>query len=61
VRGRTRDVATSRSLSNEEIEPALRLKHKDVARFREKHDVNLDWLLEGEGRIFREDTIFRKT
>jgi len=50
------DVA-SRDLSDEEIKPALKLKHEEVARFTEKHGVNLEWLLEGKGRIFQNDPI----
>jgi hypothetical protein len=52
-RERVRDIAESRDLSDEEIEPALTLKHHEIAEFTEKHGVNLEWLLEGKGRIFK--------
>ena len=52
-----RDIAASRDLSDEEIKPALSLKHHEIAEFTEKHGVNLDWLLEGRGRIFKKDPI----
>jgi ribosomal 50S subunit-associated protein YjgA (DUF615 family) len=55
MRQRIRDIAASRDLSDEEIKPVLKLKHEEVARFTEKHGVNLGWLLEGEGRIFKKD------
>jgi hypothetical protein len=49
----SRDIAASRDLSDEEIKPALRLKHHEIGNFTEKHGVNLEWLLEGKGRIFK--------
>ena len=55
MRQRIRDIAASRDLSDEEIKPVLKLKHEEVARCTEKHGVNLGWLLEGEGRIFKKD------
>jgi hypothetical protein len=55
MRQRIREIAVSRDLSDEEIKPVLRLKHEDVGRFTEKHGVNLGWLLEGKGRIFKKD------
>jgi hypothetical protein len=54
---RIRDIAASRDLSEEEIKPVLRLKHHEIGEFTEKHGVNLEWLLEGKGRIFRKDPI----
>jgi hypothetical protein len=57
MRQRIREVAASRDLSDEEIKPVLRLKHQEIAEFTEKHGVNLGWLLEGNGRIFRTDPI----
>jgi len=57
MRGRIRDVATSRDLSDEEIKPALTLKHQEIARFSEQHGVNIEWLLEGKGRVFKKDPI----
>jgi hypothetical protein len=59
MRQRIRDVAASRDLSDEEIKPALTLKHHEIANFTEKHRVNLEWLLEGRGRVFRTDPIAR--
>jgi hypothetical protein len=53
MRQRIKDIAASRDLSDEEIRPALKLKHHEIAKFTEKHGVNLEWLLEGEGRIFK--------
>jgi hypothetical protein len=52
-----RDVAASRDLSDEEIKPALTLKHQEIARFSEQHGVNIGWLLEGRGRVFMKDPI----
>ena len=52
MRRRIRDVAASRDLSDEEIQPALTLKHQEIAHFSEQHGVNVEWLLEGKGRIF---------
>jgi hypothetical protein len=57
MRQRIRDIAASRDLSDEEIKPALTLKHHEIANFTEKHGVNLEWLLEGKGRIFKKDPI----
>jgi hypothetical protein len=57
MRQRIKDVAASRNLSDEEIKPALTLKHHEIAKFTEKHGVNFEWLLEGKGRIFKEDPI----
>jgi hypothetical protein len=48
-----RDVAASRDLSDEEIRSVLKLKHEEIARFSEVHGVNLKWLFEGEGQIFK--------
>jgi hypothetical protein len=50
MRRRIRDVAASRDLSDEEIKPALTLKHQEIAHFSEQHGVNIEWLLEGRGR-----------
>lgn len=52
MRRRIREVAASRDLSDEEIKSALTLKHREIAHFSEEHGVNLEWLLEGKGRIF---------
>jgi hypothetical protein len=53
MRQRIRDIAASRDLSDEEIKPALSLKHYKVVQFVDKHGVNWQWLLEGKGRIFK--------
>jgi hypothetical protein len=53
MRQRIRDIAESRDLSDEEIRPVLKLKHLEIANFTEKHGVNVEWLLEGKGRIFK--------
>jgi hypothetical protein len=52
MRRRIMDVAASRDLSDEEIKPALTLKHQEIARFSDQHGVNVEWLLEGKGQIF---------
>ena len=57
MRQRIRDIAASRDLSDEEIKSALTLKHHEIAKFTKKHDVNVEWLLEGKGRIFEKDPI----
>jgi hypothetical protein len=57
MRQRIRDIAASRDLSDEEIRPVLKLKHHEIANFTERHGVNLAWLLEGKGRIFKKDSI----
>jgi hypothetical protein len=57
MRQRIREMAASRNLSDDEIKPALSLKHYKLVQFVEKHDVNWQWLLEGVGRIFRKDPI----
>jgi hypothetical protein len=57
MRQRIRDIAASRDLSDEEIKPVLKLKHHEIARFTEVYGVNLEWLLEGKGRIFKKDPI----
>jgi hypothetical protein len=57
MRRRIRDIAASRDLSDEEIKPALTLKHHEIGRFSQQHGVNIAWLLEGKGRIFEKDPI----
>ncbi len=57
MRQRIRDIAVSRDLSDEQIKPVLTLKHHEIAKFTKKHDVNVEWLLEGKGRIFEKDPI----
>ena len=53
MRRRIRDIAASRDLSDDEIKPVLRLKHREIGEFCRKHDVSLQWLLEGAGPIFK--------
>ncbi len=55
MRQRIRDIAASRDLSDEEIKPVLKLKHHEIANFTEVHGVNIEWLLEGKGRIFKSE------
>ncbi|WP_426608656.1 hypothetical protein [Bradyrhizobium sp. McL0616] len=57
MRRRIRDIAASRDLSEEEIKPALTLKHEEIGSFLERHGVNPEWLLDGRGRIFERDPI----
>jgi hypothetical protein len=38
--GRLRDIAASRDLSDEEIKPALTLKHHEIGRFSQQHGVD---------------------
>ena len=57
MRQRIREIAASRDLSDEEIRPVLKLKHHEIAKFTEKHGVNVEWLLEGRGRIFEKGPI----
>jgi hypothetical protein len=53
MRRRIRIIALFRDLSVEEIKLALTLKHHEISKFTEKHGVNLEWLLEGRGPIFK--------
>jgi hypothetical protein len=53
MRQRIKDVAASRDLSDEDIKGAMTCKHHEIGRFTEQHGVNLKWLLEGKGRIFK--------
>jgi hypothetical protein len=53
MRQRIREVAALRTIPADEIRPALWLRHKEIARFCEVHGVNFDWLLEGEGEMFK--------
>jgi hypothetical protein len=57
MRQRIRDIAASRDLSDEEIKPALSLRHHKLIKFVEKHGINWQWLLEGKGGIFEKDPI----
>jgi hypothetical protein len=42
---------------SEEIKSVLKLKHHEIGEFTEKHGVNLEWLPEGRGRVFKKDPI----
>jgi hypothetical protein len=53
MRQRIREVAALRKISDDEIKPPLRLKHQEIARFSEEHGVNIGWLLEGDGEMFK--------
>jgi hypothetical protein len=57
MRQRIREIGASRALSDDDIRPALSLRHHQIAEFTEKHGVNLEWLLEGKGRVFKTDPI----
>jgi hypothetical protein len=57
MRRRIKDIAASRDLSDEDIKGAMTCKHHEIANFTEKHGVNVEWLLEGKGRIFEKDPI----
>jgi hypothetical protein len=57
MRQRIREVAASRNLSEQEIKPALSLKHDKLVLFVEKYGINWPWMLEGVGRIFENDPI----
>lgn len=57
MRRRIYDIAASLNLSVKEIKPALTLKHHEIAKFTEKHGVNLEWLLEGKGRVLKNGPI----
>ena len=51
MRQRIRDVAASLDLADEEIKLALTLEHSAIAGFTAEHGINLEWLLEGKGRM----------
>jgi hypothetical protein len=57
MRRRIKDIAASRDIPDYEIRPVLSLRHRHIGEFVEKHGVNLEWLLEGKGRIFKKDPI----
>jgi hypothetical protein len=50
---RIREVAALRTLSDDEIRPALGLRHQPIGEFCEANGVNLGWLLEGAGEMFK--------
>lgn len=53
MRQRIREVAASCNLSDEAIKAVLKLKHQEVGRFSEEHRINLGWLLDGIGPMFK--------
>jgi hypothetical protein len=55
MRQRIKDIAASRDLSAEDIKAVMTLKHHEIAPFTEEHEVNVEWLLTGEGRIFKNE------
>jgi hypothetical protein len=55
MRQRIKDIAASRDLSEEDIKAVMTLKHHEIIPFTEKHGVSVDWLLTGEGRIFKNE------
>ena len=55
MRRRIKDIAASRDIPDDEIRPVLSLKHRHIGEFATKYSVNLGWLLEGKGRIFKKD------
>ncbi|HZR88392.1 MAG TPA: hypothetical protein VFB02_16410 [Bradyrhizobium sp.] len=57
MRKRIREVAASRNLSEQQIKPALTLKHHHIGLFCDQYGVQLEWLLEGRGRMFENDPI----
>jgi hypothetical protein len=57
MRRRIKDIAAARDIPDDEIRPVLSLRHRHIGEFATKYGVNLEWLLEGEGRIFKKDPI----
>jgi hypothetical protein len=57
MRRRIKDIATSRDIPDHEIRSVLSLKCRHIGEFATKYSVNLEWLLEGRGRIFKKDPI----
>ena len=53
MRQRIKEVAATRDLADEVIRPVLKLKHQEIGRFCQTHSVNIGWLLEGIGPIFK--------
>jgi hypothetical protein len=57
MRRRIKDIAAARDIPDDEIRPVLSLRHRHIGEFATKYSVNFEWLLEGEGRIFKKDPI----
>jgi hypothetical protein len=53
MRQRIREIAASRDIPDDEIRPALSLKHRHIVEFATKYSVNFEWLLEGVGPMFK--------
>lgn len=53
MRQRIRDVAAVRTLHDDEFRTALSLRHRQIGEFCEAHAVNLGWLMEGVGQMFK--------
>jgi len=52
MRQRIRDIAASRGLSEDDIRPAMKLKHEAIGAFCLTYKVRAEWLLEGRGPIW---------
>ena len=55
MRRRIKDIAASRDIPDDEIRPVLSFRHRCIGEFTTKYNVNLEWRLEGDGRIFKKD------
>jgi hypothetical protein len=53
MRQRIREVAALRKISDDALRPALGLRHQHIGEFCEAHGVNLGWLIEGAGEMFK--------
>lgn len=52
MRQRIRNIAASRGLSDDDIKPAMALKHEAIGAFCRTYKVRVEWLLEGSGPIW---------
>ena len=52
MRQRIHDIAASRGLSEDDIKPAMTLKHEAIGAFCRTYAVRAEWLLEGSGPIW---------
>ena len=46
-------MAALRTLHDDDLPPALSLRHRHIGEFSEAHGVSLDWLQEGAGEMFK--------
>ena len=53
IRQRIREIAALRNIPDHEIRPVLSLKHHHIGEFAIEYSVNLGWLLEGAGPMFK--------